>query len=86
MTGPYGASAPDGQAPPRRTVHGAARSATRAVASSRNRVTPTPAVPPTISDRERPPATSSRTDASRANATSRPTNRALVYLPGMAAF
>ena len=41
-------------------------------------VTPTPAVPPRIRVRARPPAASSSTAARRANATSRPTNRALV--------
>ena len=49
-------------------------------------LTPTPAEPPRIVDRARPLATSSRTEASRAKATSRPTNCALVYLPGIAAF
>jgi len=67
-----------GQAPARRMVHGSDRPATRARPSSRKRLTPTPAVPPRMRVRDRPPAASSSTAASRAKATSRPTNRALV--------
>ena len=58
----------------------------RPIASSRNRLTPTPAGPPISIVRARPLAASSRTAASRAKALSRPTYRALVYRPGMAAF
>src|SRR6478672_4708207 len=50
------------------------------------RVTPTPAVPSTSSARASPPAADWRTDASAVNASSRPTNRALVNLAGMNPF
>ena len=83
---PYGSSTPPIQAVARRTVIGWVRARIRTVASSRNRVTPTPDVPVTIIVRDRPPAASSRRAARRSNASSRPTNRSLVYLAGMAAF
>ena len=44
--GPYGSSALDGQAVARRTVIGSRSARIRSIASSRKRVTPTPAVPP----------------------------------------
>src|SRR6476646_12159531 len=50
------------------------------------RGTPTPAVPSTSSARASPPAADWRTDASAVNASSRPTNRALVNLAGMNPF
>ena len=83
---PYGSSTPPIQAVARRTVIGWVRARIRTVASSRNRVTPTPDVPVTIIVRDRPPAASSRRAARRSNASSRPTNRSLVYWAGMAAF
>ena len=57
---------------------GSDSSATRVTPSSRNRLTPTPAVPPRMQRPRAAAAASSSTAASRANATSRPTNRALV--------
>ena len=82
--GPYGSSAPSGQAAARRIVIGAPSEPMRAVASSRNRETPTPAVPLTRTVRARPWAASSSRAARRPNASSRPTYRSLMYLAGMA--
>ena len=76
--GPYGSSALDGQAVARRTVIGSRSARIRSIASSRKRVTPTPAVPPSSIVRVTPCAASSSRRARRANASSRPTKRALV--------
>ena len=75
-----------GQAVARRTVIGSPSACIRAMASSMKRVTPTPAVPSSRIVRARPPAASSSPAARRANASSRPTKRALEWLAGMAAF
>ena len=83
--GPYGSSIRAGQAAARSTVIGWRRAPMRTIASSSSRLTPTPAVPSISTVRVRPWAASSRTAARSANASSRPTNRALVYLPDMAA-
>ena len=84
--GPYGSSAQAGQAVARRTVIGSPSACIRAIVSSMNRVTPTPAVPSSRIVRVRPPAASSSPAARRANAASRPTKRALEWLAGMSAF
>ena len=76
--GPYGSSALDGQAVARRTVIGSRNEHILVMASSRKRVTPTPAVPPSSRVRVVPCAASSNLSARRANASSRPTKRALV--------
>ena len=84
--GPYGSSARAGQAVARRTVIGSPSACIRPIASSMKRVTPTPAVPSSRIVRARPPAASSSPAARRANASSRPTKRALEWLAGMSAF
>ena len=58
---------------------------TRWMASSMKRLDPTPAVPSTSRVPASPAVAAWRTAASRAKASSRPTNRALVYLPAMVA-
>jgi hypothetical protein len=78
MIGPYGSSTLAGQAAARRTIIGSRTDAIRAIASSRKRVTPTPAVPSIRTVRARPCAASSSAPASAVKASSRPTNRALV--------
>ena len=75
--GPYGSSARAGHAVARRTVIGSPSACIRAMTSSMKRVTPTPAVPSSRIVRVRPPAASSSPAARRANASSRPTKRAL---------
>ena len=87
ISGPYGSSSPPGQAPAAQQGQRLGQAGRRGrMASSSRRVTPTPAEPPMSIERARPFAASSRADARRANASSRPTNRALVYLAGMRAF
>jgi hypothetical protein len=51
-----------------------------------NRLTPTPAVPSIMRACASPDADACSTDARRTKASSRPTNRALVYVAGMTAF
>ena len=80
----YGASVYGPYAAPRITVIGSWRPDTRRMASSMNRLVPTPAVPSIRSVPESPAAEDRMTVASLANASSRPTKRALVYLAGIA--
>ena len=69
-------------AAPRMTVIGSWSPEMRRMASSMNRLDPTPAVPSISSVAESPAAAERMTVASFANASSRPTKRALVYVAG----
>jgi hypothetical protein len=60
--------------------------ATRRIVSSMKRVAPMPAVPSMTIAPASPAEAAWRRDASLVKASSRPTNLALVYLAGMAAF
>ena len=81
--GPYGSSAPGpvGSA----ADHGErlVRPPTRRATSSTNRLTPTPPGPSISTAVASPPDAASRAGASRMNAASRPTNRALSIVAGM---
>jgi hypothetical protein len=70
---------------PRRMRGGSGAATTRSNDSSRNRVTPMPALPATSTVDDRPPAAALIASPIRARSGSRPTNRRLTTLPGISA-
>src|SRR5947207_3235521 len=83
MIAPYGSSNPGRNARPRITAKGSSRPATRRPSSATKRETPTPPRPSRRTVVATPSDAASSAGASRTNAASRPTNRALLIVAGM---